>query len=46
MKEAKAPDRAPAVKLVRKVEVWFWSWVCLGGEVGEWRVVSLLRIVS
>ena len=45
--EAMAPESAPAVKLMRKVEVWFsfWSWVCLVGE-GEWRVVSLLRIVS
>ena len=47
--EAMAPERAPAVKLMRKVEVWFsfWSWVCLVEErAGEWRVVSLLRIVS
>ena len=43
MTEAKAPERAPAVKLVRKVEVWLSFWVCLRGER---RVVSLLRIVS
>ena len=43
MTEAKAPERAPAVKLTRKVEVWlsFWGWLR-----GEWMVVSLLRIVS
>ena len=43
MTEAKAPERAPAVKLVRKVEVWLSLWVCL---IGERRVVSLLRMVS
>ena len=48
MMEAMAPERAPAVKLMRKVEVWFSFWICLVGEdeVGECRVVSLLRIVS
>ncbi len=46
MTEAKAPERAPAVKLMRKVEVWLSFWGCLRGEVGERRVVSLLRIVS
>ena len=45
MTEAKAPERAPAVKLTRKVEVWLSVWGCLR-EFGEWRVVSLLRIVS
>lgn len=50
--EAMAPERAPAVKLMRKVDVWFsfWIWGCLVGEEeedeGEWMVVSLLRIVS
>ena len=43
MTEAKAPERAPAVKLTRKVEVWLSFWVCL---IGERRVISLLRIVS
>ena len=46
MTEAKAPERAPAVKLTRKVEVWLSFWVCLIGDNGERRVVSLLRIVS
>ena len=46
MTEAKAPERAPAVKLTRKVEVWLSFWVCVRGDNGEWRVISLLRIVS